>query len=530
MTAGHPSPVLDHERDDRATVAIFAIIISAVGSAISLLAARRLEDSAGRIPVLLGQSLFVTVAPFLLARGFSRNHYEEPQLWWRSQPAIILWSLAVSTVGGVYLVRAGADPSPVLSALGYIAAVITLGMWLRQGRQGANLVFICVGAAFGIWASAVAWRAGYTNSILAETIVAHGAVPDDQAARAAVAGINSIFVIPFLFSAVMLLAVELRKSSGRPVNRAKPPLKTDYVVWLLLLAVTIGVLPTPERDAIGIGAERVLTSQRYAIAVALFLLTISTTIVFWRRKRARASPGDLIFLLIFAPFMLAVLARIEMPVMFLAVAAGLGMLLLGRLYRDPWVGSSAILCLVAAGSYLLSASWSGFGFSMKYIVNDGADWTWWPYFTLVQPFWSWLYIYLRVREEDLPDIGSIRYAALDGRIADAVLIFILVVIGWILGFATKLSPGSGFYFFDVQRWVALPLLMAALPRLQAGSLGARATRGPSSVREVRLARVWLGALGAMLSITLLLNWARPLMPVGSGDAAQKYPRAPGASR
>lgn len=191
---------------------------------------------------------------------------------------------------------------------------------------------------------------------------------------------------------------------------------------------------------------------------------IATSIAFWRRKRSSLRAEGLVFLLAFAPLMLAVTGFLKVSLMLLLLCAAFGLAALGRMLRDRLIVLSAVLCLGTSFVTwkLVSVAAQNQGLVpfayMRYSETDAA---WWPWFILAHLFWSWVDIYLRLREEKLTAIWAIRHAALERRITDVIVVAIIAIAGWLPGEVIHIHGGSAFYFSDVQRWVALPFLMAS---------------------------------------------------------------------
>jgi hypothetical protein len=143
---------------------------------------------------------------------------------------------------------------------------------------------------------------------------------------------------------------------------------------------------------------------------------------------------------------------------------------------------------------------------MRFYVNAA----WWPYFILTHLLWSWVFIFLRLREEGLTTVGDLRSAATEGRITDVVVVTIVMIAGFLPGELLDIHGGSAIYFSDVQRWLALALLMAyasrwlAERRSRADPLGGAA----SVASRIRVSQLWLAALAVPLVITVLLNGVR----------------------
>jgi hypothetical protein len=550
-------PPRDNDRDDRATIAVFASVVASVIAALYYAGRLGFDNPVRPVAVTLGLSLFITVTSFLFWRFSARGHYHEPQPWWRSQTALTIAAVVITALAGMLVPRTGLNLAPVLAAIGFVSAIVALVIWIRQGQQLANLIFLVGSAAFAVWACGVAWSTRYKTPVFWETLEYRADVHHDPLYQVATANnmrsygvpstgldgvpyipyhygsawLNSqwawlagtdvlsfyslgppVIVIPLFFAAILLLAVEVKKNWSVWPDLAERPLKTDYAAWLFFLAVSIGVIPTSGLDAMGIWNEHAMISESYVIAVPVFLLTIATAISWWRRKRTSLSSGDMVFLFLFAPLMLAAIGFLKVSLMLLLLCAGLGVAALGRMVRDRLVAASAILCLAAsAGTYkLVSVAAQNQGLVPFAYMRFSVNAAWWPYFILVHLFWSWLYIYLRLREEKLESVGAIRGAALEGRITDVVLVAIVAIAGWLPGELIDIHGGSAVYFSDVQRWLAMSLLMASAWRLLAHWRQRRESVAPGGelVGSVRLSQLWIAALAIPISITIILNAVR----------------------
>lgn len=551
-------PARDHDRDDRATIAVFATVVAAVIAALYYVGRWGFDNPAQPVVATLGISLFISVTPFVVWRVSLRRHYDEPQAWWRSQPALTIYALIITALTGMLVPATGVNLVGVLEAIGYGSALAAMVIWIAQGSQRINFLFLIGCAAFATWACGIAWSTRYKTPVFWETLEYHADVHHDPLYYVSMAntmrsygvpstGLDgvpyipyhygsawlnsqwayladtdvlafyslgpSVIVIPLFFSAVLLLAVEIRKGWRLTGAGSDPPLKKDYVAWMFFLAVTVGVIPSSALDAMGIWNHHVLISESYVMGLPVFLLVIATSIAFWRRMRSSLGAGDLVFLLVFAPLMLMATGFLKVSLMLLLLCAAFFIVALGRLLRDRWIALSMVLCLLASFiSYkFVSVAAQNQGFvPLAYIRFSGVDTTWWPWFVLAHLFWSWIYIYLRLREEKLTDLGAIRHAALEGRITDVVVVAIIAIAGFLPGEIIEIHGGSAIYFSDVQRWVALPLLMASGWRWVAQWRERRRetiSRG-TFIGGLRVSDVWLVALAIPIGITMTLNGVR----------------------
>jgi len=91
-----------------------------------------------------------------------------------------------------------------------------------------------------------------------------------------------------------------------------------------------------------------------------------------------------------------------------------------------------------------------------------------------------------------------------------VVVGVVAIAGWIPGEVIDIHGGSAVYFSDVQRWLALSLLMASGWRWFAQWRTQRENAAPVGgfVGSVRLSQVWMLALAIPVGFTLLLNALR----------------------
>jgi len=550
---------LDYDRDDRTSVAVFGTIAASVIASLYYAGRIGFENPARPIVATLGLSLFITATPFLAWWLSPRRHYDEPQPWWRSQTFFTLVALALSAVAGMTVPLTGVNAVWVLAGIGFAAAIAAVVIWVSRGTPWANLLFVAGAGVFAVWACGVAWSTRYKNPVFWETLEYHANVHHDPLYNVSLAnnmrtyGVSStgvdgvpyipyhfgsgwlnsqwaylagtdvlsffslghsVIVIPLFFSAVLLLGIEVKQGwrLAHPGEGREVPIRTDYAAWLVFLAVTVGLIPTSGLDAMGVWNLHALISESYIIGVPVMLLATSTAIVYWRRRKSSHRTGDLVFLLAFAPAMLVVAGFLKVSTMLLLLAAGLSVALLARSFRDRVFALSALLCFGASAmTYrLVSVAAQNKGivpFSyMRFYVNAA----WWPYFILVHLFWSWLYIYLRLREEDVHTVGDVRRAALQGRITDVVVVAVVALAGWAAGEVIDIHGGSAVYFSDVQRWLSLSLLMAVawrwlVRRPAAEDIGGR---GTMTLEGVRVSRLWITALAIPIGITMILNIVR----------------------
>ena len=484
----HRPQATDFDRDDRATVAVFVTVLSAV-IAIVFYARSGFVNPVWQTATMLGVALFISVSPFVAWRVSVRGHYDEPQLWWRSHSTLTIAAVAITGLTGMLGTRTALNPLAGLAALGFLSATAAIVLWIRQGKLLANLVFLAGTAAFALWTCGVVWIRYKDEVSLGATDT-----PFNGPGLA-------MLVVPLFFTAILLFAVEVKKDRGgrewaEPTER---PLRTDYAAGFFLVAISIGLIPSSSLDAMGIGHR---TATFANSAVSLFLLVMGTSMAWWRTKRTSPSRGDFVFLLVFAPIMLVSIGFMSPYLMLVLAITGIGITLLGRLFRDRLMAACALICLAA-----IAGAWNRANHQLIGSASS-VDVAWWPYFVLVNLVWSWLYIYLRVREERLETVGAIRGAALEGRITDVVVVAIVIVVSVVAWLTAEVSGIGGAFaatVSDLARWLTLSLLMGSAWRWLTQLRKQREDSAPGSIRTSQL---WLAGIAIPMGVTILLNVLR----------------------
>ncbi|HUQ20258.1 MAG TPA: hypothetical protein VM099_11650 [Gemmatimonadaceae bacterium] len=544
----------DLERDDRATVAVFSSILSIVIGAAYYFSRSGFNNPPLPVVATVGYALFILATPFVAWRLIPRGHYEEPEMWYRSQAFFTLVLIAVTALAGMLVPFSGINIVWFFAVVGYASALLALAMWIKSTRISATLAVIVGAGVFALWAGGVAWSTRYKTPLFWETLEYKADVHHDplyyvsmansmrtygvpstgldgvpytpyhygsawlNSQWAYLSGVDvlgfytlgpSVIVIPLFFAAVLMLAVEMKRGMTGDRSIVPRALRSDYAAWALFFAVSIGVIPSSGLDAMGIWNRHALISESYVIGLPVFLLILCIAVIYWRRQRTKHRVSDVVFLLLFAPAMLVVAGFLKVSTMLLLLAAGLTVFVLGRFYRDRVMLLSALICLVVSvvAFKLVSVSAQNQGivpFSyMRYYVNAA----WWPYFVLVHLFWTWVYVFVRLREEGVRTVGDVRQAAAHGRITDVVVLAVVAIAGWAAGEVIDIHGGSAVYFSDVQRWLALSLLMASASRWLA-QRRADTTTDRRQWGSLRVSRAWMILLAIPISITLVLNAMR----------------------
>lgn len=488
--APHRPQATDFDRDDRATVAVFATVLAAVIATV-FHARSGFADPVWQTATTLGVALFISVSPFIAWRVSLRGHYDEPQPWWRSQSTMTIAAIAITGLTGMLGARTAFNPLAALATIGFLSSVAAMVLWIRLGRLLSNLIFLSGSVAFAVWTCGVVWIRYKDEASLAATDALFNGP-----------GV-AIVTVPLFFAAILLFAVEVKKERGGSEwsDTTGRPLRTDYAAWFFFIAASIGLIPSSGLEAMGIGNR---TSTFANLAVSIILLMLGTTIAWWRTKRTSPSRGDVVFLVGFAPLVLVSIGFMSSYLMLLLASAAIGIALLGRLFRDLLMAASAIISL-AATAWL----WSRADHQLDGVGSaPSVAAAWFPYFLLVSLFWSWIYIFLRVREERLETVGAIRGAALEGRITDVVIVAIVTVVSvaaWLSAEVTGIGGAFAVTASDLARWLTLSLLMGSAWRWL---VQRRKQREDSAPGSIRISQLWLAGIAIPIGATILLNVLR----------------------
>ena len=484
----------------------------------------------------LGVGLFLVAAPLWIARVTGKTE------WWTSQSVIALACIVITMLAGILAHRSGYSIAILFAAPGIILSLLTFVRWMRSGSIGSSLLFIAGAIVFTVWCAGVIWGSRYKMPLFWETLSLNGNIHHDTFYYASMAnmldtygspstGIDGIppvhyhfgspllfakwsdllqmdvlsfyslgypvIVLPLFFSALLTLGVELRSVFGaRDV-----PLRNDWRVWLVFLAATVGFIPTSALDALAVWNSNAFISESYLIGMPVFMFVLGAGVA------ARQKPS-FAFLLIFVPLMLAVLGFLKISLMLLAFGLALYLAVRLRLYRDPRVLASAIIsAILVANTYLIvQLPAQNGGISPLHFMRFDAHEGWQQFFPLIHLLWTWVYVWMRAREEHIRDFAAVKTAARSGRIIDVEILVVIAVLGFLPGEIISIHGGSAVYFSDVQRWLALAFIIGRLPLWRKpASAPVQSARGLSAIRLSTVAAVFVAA---PFIVTLFMNLAQ----------------------
>lgn len=521
---------------------------------------------------------FVTpLTPIVSAAGLALLFINVPVLLWRAlQPSTGLswlrsysfaWLLTFMLLAatGRFAIELRSSPALVVTVLGVTAFTAVFIAWVRRTSVAAGLLLIGGAGLFAAWAGGVVWGRIYKSPLFIEMLIADGIVHHDGLVVAALGNMLRTYhvasvgldglaymayhwgtpwlfaqlsnltsqsvlefyqlgfvltMIPLFFGSVIAFAVQLCE---RDVTREK-------VTWLVFLAATIGVIPITGMDALGVWTSNLMISESYTVGIPVALMLLATTVVFWRERGKAVMTGDanlsdLAFLAIILAGGLVALGYLKISVMVLGFgAAGYAALRIGAWRRWPlaliglWIAG---LVFVTYGRVSLAAHREGiapFDFMRSFVPT-----AWWAFFLLAHLFWSLLYVVLRLRQEGARTIGDLLELARGNRILDAEIVTVVAVAGILPGFILHIDGGSAFYFSDIQRWLAVGLLLAG-----GSALFARATSRRLSTLE-RAAVAFVALPFVMSTARNSVHWTTRMLRANAELRHSLYPAGEAAS-
>jgi len=430
--------------------------------------------------------------------------------WERSYSFIWLMTLVAIAAIGRFTVGVGSAMLVPVTILGALAFLVVAFWWVREASLRFAALLIVGSGLFSMWIGGVVWGRIYKSPLFMEMLIGTGIVHHDGITLAALGnmlrtyhvasmGLDGIpymayhwgspwlfaqlsnltgqsvltfyqlgypiTMIPLFFGSVIAFATQL---SERDVPRS-------WITWAIFIAATVGFIPITGMDAIGVWTSNLVISESYAVGIPIALMLLASVIVFWKQRgnavlAANGTVADFAFLAIVLGGGLVVLGYVKISLMVLGFAA--------VIYAGFRIGAWRRWSLLVIGLWIaalvaityqrvsLVAHREGIvplDFLQSFVPRE-----WWAFFLIAQLFWSLLYIVLRLRQENARTVGDVIALARERRILDLEVVAVIAIAGILPGLILHIDGGSAFYFSDVQRWVALGLLVASAGTLIPG--------------------------------------------------------------
>ena len=549
------------EDDSRETAVLVATVIAIALALVYWISRIGLDNAVPPVAKTLGLSLFLISAPLEIAKLLRRNGRDA---WWASQSFAAIACIAVSMSAGMIARNIGVRIAIGFVIVGFGAALWNFFRWLGRGSLRRSLALIIVAAAFAIWCAGVVWGSRYKMPLFWETLALNSNIHHDTFYYASMAnmldtygvpttGLDGIPLIRYHFGSTWLYAqwahllgndILTFYSLGYPVivlplffsslllfaTKFGASLRDDWRAWLVLVAATVGFIPTDALEGITIWNSNALISESYLIGMAFLFLVLGVCHAFWQKTKAEhRSASSYLFFLGFVPVAIVILGLLKISLMILAVGLAIYLVWRRRLYRRGLVIGSGLVSIVAFACTftLVSLPAQNTGISpldfMRFNTAEG----WQQFFLLFHFLWTWIYIGARLWEERAYDVASLKSALKGGRLIDAEAVAVFAVLGFLPGAAFSIYGGSAVYFSDVQRWIAVAFIMGRMPAWSARRASRRAPREQAA--GIRLSTVSLAIVAAPFVITMLVNFGHWPARVVRANLATRRELAAGAA-
>jgi hypothetical protein len=321
----------------------------------------------------------------------------------------------------------------------------------------------------------------------------------------------TLVAVPLFLGAIMMLATEARRAISPSPSR-HGWLRSNGWGWLAFAVGTIGIIPDTALYAMAVWNAHVVLSESYLSALPVFLLVVAIAIVVWRADRAGAAGNrKTVFMIVFLPIALAALGFFKVSLMVLLLALCLWAALRTGAWKSPRAMVAIVLMTVASGATYQAVSLeahNGGLFPLHFMRYSTAE-NWHQFFPLIHFAWTWVYLAGRIFEERIGDFKTLVESLKSGRLLDAELLFVLALLGFLPGEVLIIHGGSAIYFSDVQRWIALPLVIARAGIWVSLWRERRAATRPPTTGSIRLSTLLIVFVAAPFVVTMVLNTVKP---------------------
>ncbi|RKZ53883.1 MAG: hypothetical protein DRR16_00715 [Candidatus Parabeggiatoa sp. nov. 3] len=296
----------------------------------------------------------------------------------------------------------------------------------------------------------------------------------------------AIIFIPFWFSSLLLLAINLKKWREKSDLFASWHLRSDIKFWLILFVANIGLLYYPlAHDGLFLYWNLHIHLASYSLSLTFSFLFIGMLLSFAvSHNRILTKKTEPIFLILVLPFMVALIGFTKLTTVFLILAFLFYLFIRLKLYKSVLYNLS-FLIISGMGIAIVIISLS-IAFSAKSTVDFGSQATsiiypfhflrtWlhpsmWLVFLFFCCFWSILFITLRLwYEKSINHSFHLNTLFIDRKWLDIEIVMLFCIAGLLPGMIFHLPPYNqitsatgNVYFYDFQNWIGVSFLLASL--------------------------------------------------------------------
>ncbi len=551
---------------NQAAVALFSAIVAFVIAAIGyFLRFGFAENSPLEWAKYVGLSWFLLCFSLLARRIVSLGGAQRLGRWWSSHAFLTLLGLAVAAGVGTSAID-GKVTGIVLCLVGLGGVGLALATQAARGAVLRILVLVAFAGLFSLYAAGAAWGTGDRNPLFVEDLC-FGRAPIDTLFHASICnmlrtygvastGLDGLPYVPYHFGSHWIFARLCNVLDVRVIdfyNRGYPVLFIPFGVlslataalglarrwrrdaappnagsmaepvesrpigalfWLVVSAGYMGFLPYATNFMPINGWNSIVTSESYALAVAVSLLMIGAVWAFVGDvflSRNDPSAADLVEGAVLLVALFGSLGLLKISVMIVLAAAAGYMVLRLRLYRSIWLDLLALAVIVIVGvAYQAAADPGYFALGESRFVPFGflranIEPQWWPEFWLIYYAWLWILAAVRLRQEGIRTVGDFCGAWRAHRLLDLEFVAFAALIGSGPGLIMKYS--STHYFSNYQQWLALALLLAIVIRRKPSRRVEEWRLSQLTLRQILAGVLLLTLGGSLISNTTVLSQA-----------------------
>jgi len=295
----------------------------------------------------------------------------------------------------------------------------------------------------------------------------------------------AIIFIPFWFSSLLLLAINLKKWREGSELFVGWCLRSDIKFWLILFVANIGFLYYPFAHNILFFWELHIHNASYLLSLTFSFLFLGILLSFAvNYNHTLTKKTEFIFLLVVVPFMVALIGFTKLTTVLLILAFLFYLFIRLKLYKIVRYNLSFLslsgmgIAIVLIGISIAFSDKSTMDIDPQSVsIIDPLHFlrTWvkpnlWLVFLFFWCFWSILFITLRLwYEKSVNHSFQLNTLFINKKWLDVEIVLLFCIIGFLPGMIFHLPPynrvdsvASNIYFFDFQKWIALSLLLASL--------------------------------------------------------------------
>ena len=389
------------------------------------------------------------------------------------------------------------------------------------------MIFLAGAALFSIWVAGAIYGSGYSNPLYEEALAAGRYLAKDILVSSGITGMISTYGVPstgldglpycyhhwgaywFFAGMAALVGIDPLKfvQLGFPViflplflwmflqltivvkerftrSDETGELRGDYIFWVVFsVAIIGGMIAAVSGIRMGENAQFVSITYSVGLTFTFSVLSLAATLFAKQGETKELSLADhcLICLL---PLLLAIVGFLKISLMYLLVAIYGYLFLRLKLWRGKTLVVSLVLSLIALFVVVRLTTNEGSGFSgidpLRFFRSTG-KFSWTAIFFPVYYFWLWVFVIWQLYDRQALGFRPLKDAISSKRTIEVEVVLVVCLAG-ILPHALMVIPGgSGFYFIDLQQWLAVCLLLANLDGFRSRTSFLKGT--PGRIRE-----------------------------------------------